>query len=98
MTDELVALCALVVVVLCVAGLYASAYRENWMQHVGMALLTVGAAMVGWHAWTYGRASQRLAVLMAGLALYALGTARKVRQHRERPHCDDDAPGHGADG
>lgn len=81
------AVCLTIVALAAVVGIFCRNYHENWLQFVGL----VGVAL-----WACARVSQltdmmgtRLpaqgAMLHASLALYAMGTALKVWQHRPKP-------------
>jgi len=78
MKDDLAILCATVVIVLCILGLWSSKFRDNWLQHVGLALLLVGAVAVLWHAAQTDRSNVRELLLLFGLALYGAGTGLKT--------------------
>lgn len=71
-----------VVMVACLAGLYSSAYRDNWAQCLGLVLLALwagaeaAAVLLAHHA-----VEPRDAMLYAGLAAFAVGTVLKVVHH-----------------
>lgn len=86
MKDEITLVCSAIVVLLCGAGIWSSLFRDNWAQFIGLSILEVAAIMVGWHAYTTERSSTRTMLLMIGLALYGLGTARKAWRYRGQAH------------
>lgn len=80
--DEVMILASAWIAVLCFVGLYAKAYRDNWAQTIGMAMMMMGATVVIYHLLQTHRASWRLAMFVAGTALFATGTAWKAWKHR----------------
>lgn len=92
MRDEIALALAAMLLVLCVWGIRAQAYRDNWLQLAGMSLTTLAALMIGWHAWTTERTSTRVVVLLLGAVLYGAGTAYKVWQHRRHSAAPPAAP------
>lgn len=72
----------LVVASICVAGVFAAAYRDNWLQFVGLTLLCLWAAG---ELLALARGDQphpRELLLYGALAAFCAGTAWKVVQHR----------------
>lgn len=72
----------LVVAVLCLAGVFAASYRDNWGQFAGLTLLAIWAAG---ELLALARGYQphpRELVLYVALAAFLAGTAWKVVQHR----------------
>lgn len=85
----------LLVLGLCVLGLFAETYRDNWLQFAGLWLVVLALGLrlawlcERWRATGELRLSWALIALQVGLAVYAVGTACKVVQfHRgaRRPH------------
>ncbi len=66
----------------CVAGIFYSEYRENWLQHFGMILVGIASAFKMFQLWHRHYTSPETAILAIGLALFATGVAWKVWQHR----------------
>lgn len=71
-----------VLVSMCAAGIFAAAYRDNWLQFVGLTLLVL---------WSVGELAAlargyqphpRELLLYGALAAFGVGTAWKVVQHR----------------
>lgn len=82
---SLVALAGLAVVT--IAGVFSPAYRDNLLQRVGMAATSLASlALIDQMALhdNCQVSSSALPVFYTGVLLWALGTARKVWQHR--PH------------
>jgi uncharacterized membrane protein len=72
----------LVVAALCLAGVFAASYRDNWPQFTGLTLLAIWAAG---ELLALARGYQphpRELVLYVALAAFLAGTAWKVVQHR----------------
>lgn len=89
MRDELALVLAAVLIALCAFGIYSRAFRDNWLQLVGMSVVVLASLMIGWHAWTTGRTGPRVLTLLIGVVIYAAGTAWKVWLHERKP---DDVP------
>ena len=68
-----------IVAILALCALYARGYRDNLLQNLGLALVVFGAAMRLW-SFLHGSDLDRTRyIFVYGLALYAVGTARKYR-------------------
>lgn len=78
MKDDVAMLCALIVFALCLLGIWSKLFRDNWLQFLGLVLLSIGAAVIFWHAMQTERANVRELLLLVGLVLYGLGTAFKT--------------------
>lgn len=89
MRDEIALVLSAFLVLLCALGIICHYFRENWLQMLGMGCTLVAASMTAWHAWATQRTSSRVTLLLLGVALYAIGTAWKVWQHRARPEPSD---------
>lgn len=94
MSDILVSIvCLAVVAAACVLGIYSRHYREDWAQYVGLVLVLLWSVGRGsdltmrWLDWMGGalvpRPDMSTQQLLGhvGLALFAIGTARKVWRH-----------------
>jgi len=72
---------------LCVIGLFAETYRDNWLQFAGLWLVVLALGLrLAWLCERYRatgelQMSWALIALQVGLAIYAVGTACKVVQH-----------------
>ena len=82
MMQPLSILVGVVVLGLCVAGIRAQCFRDNWPQHFGLWAVAFAAIATLAHLITNGVLSARETLLLFGAALYGLGTAAKVRRHR----------------
>jgi hypothetical protein len=75
--------------VACIAGLFYSHYRENWLQHVGMIAVGLASALKIQQIYHRGFVSPETALLAAGLACFAAGVAWKVwmaQRASDRPY------------
>ena len=72
-----------IVTALCFFGVFHGAFKDNLLQCLGMAVVTVGACGRIWQLWL-SNTSDGLVVLYLGLAIYALGTLSKVLVYRGR--------------
>ena len=68
----------------CVVGLFAEQYRDNLAQHLGMIGVGAASALKIEQIYMRGSASPETALLAVGLALFGLGVAFKVWEHRPR--------------
>ena len=67
---------------LCIVGVLAPAYQDNFVQRLGMFALCYGCATRVQHIWMTERISIDWLWVHCGMALYALGTAYKqCRKH-----------------
>lgn len=75
------------IAVITVAGVFSPAYKDNLLQRVGMATASLSALALVDQMMSHANcevSSAALPVFYTGVLLWALGTARKVWQHR--PH------------
>lgn len=74
---------------LCMAGIFASAFRDNWGQFGGLAALALWSGSEVTAVLAAEAVPLRALLLYAGLAMLLLGTAWKVTHHttaaRSRP-------------
>ena len=68
-----------VVIVLCLAALFHSAFEDNWLQHIGLIGVGVASALKLEQFHSRGFVSNESAMLCIALAMYALGTYWKAR-------------------
>lgn len=64
--------------VACLAGLFYSRYKENWLQHIGMLAVGLASALKMQQIWHRGYVSAETAMLAVGIAFFAAGVAWKV--------------------
>lgn len=90
---ELSVACAVIVGLLCLAGLVSGKFRDNWMQFIGLAIALLWAFGEAWslarHAWWIDDrdlVSLKRGLLHVSLLVYSIGTAWKVWKHRHEPN------------
>lgn len=71
--------------VACIAGLFYSHYRENWLQHGGMIAVGLASALKIQQIYARGFVSPETALLAFGVAAFAAGVAWKVWMTRRSP-------------
>jgi len=74
-----------VVLVLCALGVFAGAFKDNFLQRVGMGVLAIAACGRLWQLWLSG-VNDGIFVFYLGVAIYAAGTASKVVAYHGREH------------
>ena len=96
MSASYVSLASIIIIALvATAGVWCKSYNDNLLQRCGLVLI-IWVAVARLSQWAANPATSWLEALgHAGLALYALGTARKVWAHRPRQAWPVD-PGVGA--
>jgi len=83
--DELVGLSAIWIALLCFAGLYSKAYRDNWLQTIGLSVMLIASFVLVWHSFYYHRATWRAALFVVGVAIYVTGVAWNAWKFRHTP-------------
>lgn len=73
--------CAAIVCMVVLMALWSRRFQDNWVQHGGLWMVFFGALASGVRASTAYEVSEREAFTMAGMALFALGTAWKFWRH-----------------
>lgn len=96
MKPLIVIICALSLLCLCLAGLWAQAFRDNWLQWTGLWGMVVGMAAVFWPSaselrelgavdaviWRVNDVGPRDLLVMLAALSFAAGNAIKVWRHR----------------
>ena len=68
-----------IVAILALCALCAHGYRDNLLQNFGLVLIVFGATMRLWSFMHGSDLDRTRYIFVYGLALYAIGTARKYR-------------------
>lgn len=84
MLTTLTLLALLIVVVLCVAGLFSPHYHDTWLQHVGLIGIGGSAAMLVDLVQQARYVPPAMALMAISMAVFGLGTAYKVWRFRCR--------------
>lgn len=73
--------CLSLLIVLCAVGLFSSHFKDNWLQHVGMFGLILGAIAKGIQLILLGSVTIETFMIVASGAAFGVGTAYKVWWH-----------------
>jgi uncharacterized membrane protein len=76
MSPAIVAL--IYVTVLCTAGIFHRAYRDNTLQQWGLVCIAVSCVGLMWHVSKFEVIGLPCLLMLAGLVAFATGTAAKV--------------------
>lgn len=81
MNEAISIACLTIVLAACSAGVFSSAFRDNWPQFVGLTGATIWAVSELVNVVRFGYADPREMILYAALASFSFGTSLKVWRH-----------------